>query len=138
MKKMFLAAGAIAATVAFPAYAQSWQEIEARYSRTYTACIDSGAAAKGDQMALAKCAEAELALQETAMATALAKAEASLQPDQASALKSSQRKWLDERKSKCDEEAQCVAGDGTQRMAHADCDLDETVRRVIWLERYAP
>lgn len=126
------------AAIAFPAQAQSWQQIEARYTPQFESCMESLDPAKDSDLAMAECMASETLRQDARLTQTYSMTPASLQPDEQKDLSAAEKAWIKQRDSACNEGILGVAGDSKRKLAFAECMLDASIRRAIWLENYQP
>jgi uncharacterized protein YecT (DUF1311 family) len=107
-----------------------------RYSGSYAACLQNDQAAEGVPSAIVACRaeeidrqDAELNRKYQALMRRLAK------PAQAS-LRGLQRDWIVARDQSCRDEMGEDAEGSLGQVTYTDCILDETIKRILWLERY--
>jgi uncharacterized protein YecT (DUF1311 family) len=115
------------------AYAAS-NSAEARYSPEYKKCTDQ---AVGD-VELRVCANAEIGVQDARLNQAYKTVMQRLTPAQQAGLRVSERVWITKKEKDCALERQPDAGGTLAFVETAECVLDTTIRRQIWLERYKP
>lgn len=138
MKAYLTMAAVCGALLAGPAQAQSWEQIEAFYSPQFNACMDNPNPAKRLQDAMADCMIQETALQDSRLEQSFGLKLAALQPDQQSALTADEKRWHSKREELCNDKASVVVGDWQKRLSFAECMLDATITRAIWLNDYKP
>lgn len=133
MRKSVFVAGLIIATPAFAAPQKS--PIEQRYSPAYDQCMASDDAKNGVTVALVNCMGQENERQDMVLNEAYKLVMARLPADQKIALRDSERAWIKNRHTPCEN---AVAGqEGTMvNIELAGCALDETIKRTLFLENY--
>jgi uncharacterized protein YecT (DUF1311 family) len=116
-------------TTAMPVQAKS--QVEARYSADYEQCL---AAAKGVTGDLMICNGAETDRQDPRLNQTCKLVLAWLSLSRKSSLRTSERAWITERDRRC----RCVlateTGGALATVIQSGCILDETIKRLIWLE----
>ena len=125
---------ALASSTALAAVSSS--PVGKRYTRAFNDCMSSGEAYDGVPSAIVGCRaeeidrqDAELNRQYQALMRSLAK------PAQAR-LRGLQRDWIVARDQSCRDEMGEDEEGTLGQVTYTDCILDETVKRVLWLERY--
>jgi uncharacterized protein YecT (DUF1311 family) len=123
----FVAVASIAATPTSP--------VGQRYTRAYTACLQSGDAAEGVPAATVDCTATEIDRQNASLNSKYSALMKRLPAPRKALLRASERAWIITRDKQCQAE---IAGDpGTlSQVVYTDCILDETIKRVLWIERY--
>jgi uncharacterized protein YecT (DUF1311 family) len=113
------------------AQAQSGGRPVIHYSDRFQACSDR---AGGSYTHIINCESQEQGFQEMRLNQAYVRIMQGLTPDRKIILRKSERQWLVERDKKCP----LVTSDiGLSEVVDRNlCRLDETVRRIIWLEHY--
>jgi uncharacterized protein YecT (DUF1311 family) len=119
-----------------PASAQTAKQIEARYSRDYNRCLNSGDAANGATYAMRECNSAEIGRQDVRLNQAYKMVMARLNAPQKKTLRMSERTWILERDAQCRREAAEAEGGTLQPILYGGCILNETIKRTMWLEAY--
>jgi uncharacterized protein YecT (DUF1311 family) len=129
-------AGLLAIVLAFfvatPAAAQSDTEISARYSREWRQCVD---ASGGVTVEMRDCSAAEYERQDVRLNAAYRATMARLNRAGQTRLRTLQRAWLRDRRSRCLNPPDAEGGTLDLILIDA-CFLDTTIERTIWLERY--
>ena len=115
------------------AYAKP-HSVEARYSPDYERCADQ---AIGD-VELRVCTNAEIGVQDARLNQAYKMVMQHLTPAQQGRLRTSERAWIAKKEKDCALERQPDAGGTLAFVETAECALDTTIQRRIWLERYKP
>jgi uncharacterized protein YecT (DUF1311 family) len=93
-----------------------------------TKCLATGDAANGVTSAMVECTNKELAVQDAKLNSTYKTTMAALNPEQQSALRNAQRKWIKFRDSKCDAENQ--SGGTIDEVGRPSCILDMTIQRT--------
>lgn len=119
---------------AAPALAKS--KVEARYSPDYNTCMASGDAANGVTSGLMDCSSAEIDRQDTRLNEAYKVVMMRFNPSQKSVLRASERAWIGERNARCFRASASEQGGSLAGVIYSNCVLDETIKRLIWLETY--
>jgi uncharacterized protein YecT (DUF1311 family) len=109
--------------------------VEPRLSRDFRACMSEGDAAQGVSSALGGCYLAEGFRQDVILNQTYMGALASLPEHGRRELVQTQREWTAARKEMCEREASAFAGGTHEGVALQACFLNETVKRIIQLER---
>ncbi|MBU6268501.1 MAG: DUF1311 domain-containing protein [Sphingomonadales bacterium] len=107
--------------------------VEARYTRAHATCKDH---AQGTNET-AKCFVAEFARQDGALNRQWAKTLARVPAPQRPALRAAQRRWVSQRDPFCDAVYKSFDGGTFAPIAYADCRVELTIRRTMWLEQLA-
>jgi len=131
-------AAACGAALAIPAQAQTWQQIEARYTPQFESCMDALDAAKDLDLGMAACMASETLRQDAMLTQAYSVTLASLQPNAQQELSEAEKAWNRKREDVCREDALGVVEGSKRKLAFSECMLDASVRRAIWLETYRP
>ena len=122
---------ALAITITGVAAARAPSEVERRYTKAYDSCLSHGDAAQGVTPAMRDCNFAEMERQNAALNAAWPVAMARRTPAQQADLRRLERLWIAHRDKVCAPEP----NGGTDALLFADaCEIDETIRRTIWLE----
>lgn len=125
-----------AAAGAAPALAQTDRAVDARYTRAFSACLETGDAARGVTSATMSCMGEENDRQDVRLNRAYKAAMKRLNSAKKARLRSSERAWIGQRDSTCKKAADEVGGGSASGLVYSNCFLDETIKRTIWLERY--
>lgn len=121
------------AIVVGPASAQTQTQIEKRYSRDYTECMDASGGVTADMM---DCLGVEIDRQDARLNQAYVMVMGPLPKPRKDKLRGLQRTWIKQRDAKC-ARASAEAGGGTlSTIIYSSCILDETISRTIFLENY--
>lgn len=112
-------------------------QIEKRYTVAYNQCLGTGDAAAGITVAIVDCVDAETERQDARLNEAYRIVMTGLSGAQKIVLRASERKWISDRTSRCTKSAESEGGT-LGNIIYADCILNETVKRTIWLENYKP
>lgn len=123
----------VVAISAVPALAQTQAQIEKRYSRDYTQCID---ASDGMTSEIQDCNGAEIDRQDARLNQAWVMVMRPLGPAKKTALRTAQRTWIKQRDAKCSRAAAAEGGGSMGDLIYSGCYLDETIKRTIFLENY--
>jgi uncharacterized protein YecT (DUF1311 family) len=120
--------------IATPLAAQSDADVERRYSKDYTRCMESseGASTYGMQACIGK----EYVKRDAELNSVYKRVMARLSPAKQKTLRQSQRQWIKRRDAIALEEAAEWEGGTGAPAAYNLALMQETVRRTIWLERY--
>jgi uncharacterized protein YecT (DUF1311 family) len=133
--EMKLLIGIIGALLLAPALnAQTQKQVEARYTKAYSECMnsDEGMSTYG----MLDCISKEVAIQEPQLNAVYAAKMAELPAKRKIALRKLERQWIKDRNARCNEAAAEYEGGTAAPVAYNSCYLSETVKRTIWLERY--
>lgn len=118
---------------ATPLAAQSQSQIEKRYTRDYDQCMD---ASGGVTVEMMNCSGAEIDRQDARLNQAYVMVMHALTPSGKDVLRQSERLWIRQRDTRCAHDAS-EDGDGTAGgLAYSSCILDETIKRIVFLEHY--
>jgi uncharacterized protein YecT (DUF1311 family) len=134
MKRTFafpvaVTAGLLGGIVAGPAYAAGMTA--QTYSSDYDKCMDKSGGVTADML---DCASAELSRQDKKLNAAYQTLMRKSTEEEKTALRDSQRGWLAYRTASC-KLTMVFGGGGTMDLiAASSCNLDETARRVFFLE----
>jgi uncharacterized protein YecT (DUF1311 family) len=122
-------------TSGFAQFPVSDYQIEAQYSPHFRACIKRSG---GVTASMRECSASEHDRLDARLNRAYADAMARLlAPQDKTALRQYQREWLAIRGQRCLAEME-QAGGGTASLLVGDgCGLNQMIRRILWLERYA-
>ncbi len=106
--------------------------VEARYTPVYDKCLNTGAAAQGQTLAMVECTSGEIVIQDKALNGAYGTALATLEVEKRPELVKAQRAWIAFRAGRCAAENQ--SGGTIDNILIGACILHETVRRTMELE----
>jgi len=107
--------------------------IEQRYTREYHQCMDN----TGDvDSATADCLNSEIERQDARLNQAYVMVMRGLAPAPKAALRDSERTWVRQRDLQCKRQAADELGGTLYGVMLAGCQLDETIKRTMFLERY--
>ena len=122
----------IAAFVAASAPAQTQTQVEKRYTRGYSECMDTSG---GVTIEMLNCIAAEIDIQDARLNQAYVMVMRPLAKPRKNTLRGLQRTWIKQRDAKC---ARSIADEGGSMAGpiYSGCILDETIRRTIFLENY--
>lgn len=113
--------------------AQTQTQIEKRYSRDYTQCMDTSDGVTADMM---DCLGVEIDRQDARLNQAYVMVMRPMPKPRKEKLRGLQRVWIKQRDAKC-ARASAEAGGGTlSSVVYSSCILDETIGRTIFLENY--
>jgi uncharacterized protein YecT (DUF1311 family) len=131
LRMLIFVAGIVVAAAAF---AQSNAEVERRYSKDFSRCMEGseGQSTYG----MLDCINKELQKQDAALNATYKKLMARLTPARQKKLRQLQRDWIKRRDAVASESAAEWEGGTGAPVAYKSALLQETVRRTIWLERY--
>ena len=112
--------------------AQTQAQIEKRYTRDYSQCMDASGGVTSEMM---DCGGAEIDRQDARLNQAYVMVMHSLPPAKKTTLRTLQRSWIKQRDARC--QARIRDNDGTEaNLIYSGCILDETIKRTIFLENY--
>lgn len=122
----------IAALAANSASAQTQTQVEKRYTRGYSECMDTSG---GVTIEMLNCIAAEIDIQDARLNQAYVMVMRPLAKPRKNTLRGLQRTWIKQRDAKC---ARSIADEGGSMAGpiYSGCILDETIRRTIFLENY--
>lgn len=122
----------IAALAATSASAQTQTQVEKRYTRGYSECMD---ASGGVTVEMMNCSAAEIDIQDARLNQAYVMVMRPLAKPRKTTLRGLQRTWIKQRDAKC---ARSIADEGGSMagLIYSGCILDETIRRTIFLENF--
>ena len=122
----------IAALAATSASAQTQTQVEKRYTRGYSECMD---ASGGVTVEMMNCSAAEIDIQDARLNQAYVMVMRPLAKSRKNTLRGLQRTWIKQRDAKCQRE---IADEGGSMagLIYSGCSLDETIKRTIFLENY--
>ncbi|MGL5839057.1 MAG: lysozyme inhibitor LprI family protein [Sphingorhabdus sp.] len=131
--KVIIASSAILLT-AGAVVGKSPDPIKMRYTKTYTACLESreGMSTYGMQ----NCAETEYDRQDARLNQAYKMVMARQNAAGKTKLRDLQRRWIKNRDAICTEERAEWEGGTGAHFAWKSCMINETIRRIIYLEKY--
>jgi uncharacterized protein YecT (DUF1311 family) len=112
------------------------KQVEARYSAEFNHCMKTGDAANGVTSAMLDCVGDEHNRQDARLNEAYRVTMARLSTSQKLDMRESERKWIKFRDDHCQAAAGDEAGGTLGTVMINQCALDETIRRVIWIENY--
>jgi len=120
-----------ATAIASSSYAQD--NVEKRYSREFNQCAnDSG----GSDPAMVDCYSSEIDRQDARLNQAYVMVMRGLPTARKTALRQSERAWIQQRDLGCKRNAKFEEGGTLYNVIYSGCLLDETIKRIIFLERY--
>jgi uncharacterized protein YecT (DUF1311 family) len=122
----------IAAMFASSASAQTQSQIEKRYTQTYSDCMDTS---EGVTSSMMDCIGAEIEVQDGRLNQAYVMVMRPLPKPRKDTLRGLQRTWIKQRDAKC-KRAIADEGGSMGSIIYADCILDQTIKRTIFLENY--
>ena len=105
--------------------------VEKRYSPQFKACQEKAVATPD----IADCFSLEFSRQDTALNKAWPITRGRLKADRQAALLAAQRKWIAGRDPFCKTVAGGFKGGTIMPIAYADCRVEQTIRRTLWLEK---
>ena len=114
-----------------PTFAATDGEVAERYSKPYQSCTNR---AEGSYTRITACLSAEQDVQERRLNRTYVAVIRRLLPVRKDILRQDERKWIVAREKDC---ALPVGSTGNSDLVDSmDCRLEETIHRIIWLERY--
>ena len=122
----------VAALVVTSASAQTQTQVEKRYTRGYSECMDKSGGVTVEMM---NCIAAEINVQDARLNQAYVMVMRPLAKPRKNTLRGLQRTWIKQRDAKC---ARSIADEGGSMAGpiYSGCILDETIRRTIFLENF--
>lgn len=117
---------------AIPAAAQTPEEVDARYSREYSRCMDTSQTTSDT----VNCQLAEIDIHDAKLNNIYKIKMSKLTNKYKLKLRNSQREWIKHRDSTCKNEAKIEEGGSFWTILYNLCIARETIKRLIWLERY--
>lgn len=122
----------VAALVVTSASAQTQTQVEKRYTRSYSECMDKSGGVTVEMM---NCIAAEINVQDARLNQAYVMVMRPLAKPRKNTLRGLQRTWIKQRDAKC---ARSIADEGGSMAGpiYSGCILDETIRRTIFLENF--
>ncbi len=130
-----LAVIALAFGAAEHAHAVRPDPLAARYTKAYDRCLNTGDAARGVDPAMQQCNADELARQDARLNQAYGAAMARLSPAARADLRLHERAWIRHRDQVCQRYAPNGSNGTIAYLEYAICQIDETIRRTIRLEK---
>jgi uncharacterized protein YecT (DUF1311 family) len=124
----------LALTIAAPSAAKT--DVEKRYTKAYDICMSSGDAARGVQPAMNDCASEEYARQDSRLNKVYVAKMGRQSAAGKTKLRGLQRGWIKTRDQKCIAEEKEYEGGSIAPLIFLTCKTNETIMRVMWLERY--
>jgi uncharacterized protein YecT (DUF1311 family) len=121
------------AFIATSAFAQPRSQIEKRYSRDYTNCMDASGGITAD---MRDCFSAEIDRQDARLNQAYVMVMRPLPKPRKERLRGLQRTWIKQRDAKCIRASKAAEGGSLAGIIYSGCILDETIKRTIFLENY--
>ena len=122
----------IAALAATSASAQIQTQVEKRYTRGYSECMDKSG---GVTVKMMNCTAAEIDIQDAELNQAYVMVMRPLPKPRKDTLRGLQRSWIKQRDAKC-QRAIADEGGSMAGLIYSGCILDETIKRTIFLENY--
>jgi uncharacterized protein YecT (DUF1311 family) len=123
--------GATSATAALPN-----SPVAKRYTPTFAACMESGDAAEGVPSAIVGCRAEEIDRQNAVLNRKYLALTQRLPKPKRASLRASERAWIITRDKQCRDEMGEDSEGTLGQVVYTDCILDETVKRILWIERY--
>lgn len=136
MKKTLAIMAAVCglALLSSAAEAQSRAQIELRYTPTYNQCMNAASTTYD----MNNCAGDELNKQDGRLNQAYVMVMRSLPEANKTTLRTLQRAWIKQRDAKCERERNQYDGGSMSTGVFLSCQTDETIKRIIYLEKYNP
>ncbi len=106
-----------------------------RYTKAYDACMNSGVAAQGVQPAMNACASDEYERQDKKLNISYGQVMAKKRTKAKITLRNSQRKWIIARDKVCISERADYEGGSMAPLVYFTCMTNETIARILWLEK---
>jgi uncharacterized protein YecT (DUF1311 family) len=129
-----LVVGSLLAFITVSANARAFSEQEVRYSKQYQDCQASGEAkSTGD---ILDCIGAEQQRQEKMLNDVYRAVQSRLAGRAKVKLRNAQREWIKRREAMARKAADELGGGTASSVVFADVFLQETVRRIAWLQSY--
>lgn len=128
-------AGALLVSAGAPAQAKD-QAVEACYSREFDTCMNTGDAGQGITSGMMDCIGDEIDRQDARFNQAYKMVMMRLAPAQKTTLRAAERAWITQRDARCHRESADEEGGTLANLIYANCILDATISRTIWLERF--
>jgi uncharacterized protein YecT (DUF1311 family) len=119
-----------------PASAAEKTAVEKRYTADYDRCQNNGDAANGVTFAMLDCMSAEYKRQDARLNQTYTMLMARLPAARKNALRISERRWLAGRDAGCRRKAKPSEGGTIWGLDMTGCQINETIARTMWLERY--
>ncbi len=107
-----------------------------RYSAAYIECNNTGAAAQGVQLAMNQCASDEYERQDAQLNQIYTRVMNGQNDGGKAKLRTLQRGWIKTRDRKCAAEKKEYDGGSMAPLVYLSCMTDETLRRIVRLEKY--
>lgn len=115
---------------------QTDTEVKSRYSAKFDTCMTRAASAKWINFAMLECGNAELDEHDARLNQAYKMVMSRLTRTRRTALRTSQRRWIDVRDTKCQKIHDDAGGHSASGVERLDCMISETIKRTIFFERY--
>jgi uncharacterized protein YecT (DUF1311 family) len=115
---------------------QAKSAVEARYSKEYNECMSSGDAANGVTSGVLDCIGAEIDRQDARLNQAYKMVMSRLNASRKTILRASERAWIGQRDARCRKASAPEKGGTLASIIYSGCILDETIKRIIFLEKY--
>jgi uncharacterized protein YecT (DUF1311 family) len=123
--------GATAGVAALPG-----SPVAKRYTPIFAACMESGDAAEGVPAAIVGCTAEEIDRQNAVLNSKYVTVMRALSKSKKTSLRASERAWIIGRDKQCRDEMGEDAEGTLGQVVYTDCILDETIKRILWIERY--
>ena len=121
------------AVIGTSASAQTQSQIKKRFSQDYTQCMD---ASGGITAEMRDCFGTEIDRQDARLNQAYVMVMRPLPKPRKERLRGLQRTWIKQRDAKCTRASKAAEGGTLAGIIYADCILDQTISRTIFLENY--
>lgn len=136
MNTHLLAGTVLLGLAASPAMAQWPKAVDARLTREYNRCQNSGDAARGVTPAMNACYTQEIDRQDARLNQAYVMVMKRLPARRKAALRASERAWIGKRNAECKAAADSYDGGTGASLEYNGCYLRHTIERTLWLEKY--
>lgn len=111
-------------------------DVQARYTKEFEVCMNSGEAAQGITVGIMDCLGLENDAQDRRLNAIYKEVMGSLDQAGKSDLRDLQRQWIKDRDATCHKASDEEGGGSLSAIILSGCFLDETVKRTVWLETY--
>lgn len=116
--------------------AQTKRRVQDRYSNDYNRCMNTGDAANGVTSGIMDCNGLEIDRQDARLNQAYKMVMARSNSQQKTGLRMSERNWIGQRDARCQRASASEEGGSLTTIIYSGCILEETIKRIIWLETY--
>jgi uncharacterized protein YecT (DUF1311 family) len=133
--KIWFAAAALFLGIGITSAATPTSAVGKRYTPSFNACMESGDAAEGVPAAIVGCRAEEIDRQDAVLNQKYRALMKRLAKPKQVQLRASERDWVITRDRQCRDEMGEDSEGSLGQVSYTDCILDETIKRILWIER---